>query len=200
MKANKLILPLVIALGAMLATTGCKHGPTKTTVIPGRPGSQTTDIDPSLTPRPGMEDPFARSNDNPFKPGDPIAAAGFDWHNMNQDRAALAAYTVHFQFDSNVVQDKEQAKVASVAQALASDPGAKLLIEGHCDERGTEEYNRALGDRRAGSLREALVHDGVSADRIATISYGKDKPVDRGGNEAAYSKNRRGEFILLHAK
>ena len=107
---------------------------------------------------------------------------------------------MHFQYDSAVVQDKEQAHLANVAQALSSDASAFLLIEGHCDERGTEEYNRALGDRRAGSLREALAHNGVDAQRITTISYGKDRPVDKGTSEAAHARNRRGEFILLHAK
>ena len=90
--------------------------------------------------------------------------------------------------------------LASLLSALAAAPGNALLIEGHCDERGTEEYNRALGERRADGLREALVKQGVSADRIATRSFGKDKPVDPGHNEAAFSKNRRGEFILLHPK
>ena len=116
------------------------------------------------------------------------------------DREKLAAYTVHFKFDSAVVEGSEQANIASVAEALKADANAKLLIEGHCDERGTEEYNRALGERRADALREALVKLGVSADRIATRSFGKDKPVDPGHNEAAFSKNRRGEFILLHPK
>jgi peptidoglycan-associated lipoprotein len=119
---------------------------------------------------------------------------------MNQDRAALAAYTVHFKFDSAVVQDREQANIASVGQALASDANAKLLIEGHCDERGTEEYNRSLGERRALSLRQALAKIGVDPSRIRTISYGKDKPADPGHDESAWSKNRRGEFVLLHPK
>jgi peptidoglycan-associated lipoprotein len=119
---------------------------------------------------------------------------------MNQDREKLAAYTVHFKFDSAVVQDSEQANVASVGQALASDQNAKLLIEGHCDERGTEEYNRSLGERRALALREALARDGVDPMRIRTISYGKDKPVDPGHDEAAWAKNRRGEFIYLTPK
>jgi peptidoglycan-associated lipoprotein len=76
----------------------------------------------------------------------------------------------------------------------------KLLIEGHCDERGTEEYNRALGERRALALREALAKAGVSPDRIRTISYGKDRPVNPGHDESAWAQNRRGEFILLHPK
>ena len=93
-----------------------------------------------------------------------------------------------------------QPVVASVAQALASDMNAKLLIEGHCDERGTEEYNRSLGERRALALREALQKAGVDSLRVKTISYGKDKPADPAHDDAAWTKNRRGEFILLHPK
>ena len=120
--------------------------------------------------------------------------------NYNQDRAALAAYTVHFAFDSSVVKSSDEANVSAVAAALAGDASAKLLIEGHCDERGTEEYNRALGERRALALREALAKANVDPDRVRTISYGKDKPAVEGHDEAAYGKNRRGEFILLHPK
>jgi peptidoglycan-associated lipoprotein len=113
---------------------------------------------------------------------------------MNTDRDKLAAYTAHFKFDSAVVEDREQAKVASVAEALKADSNAELLIEGHCDERGTGEYNRSLGERRALALREALAKIGIDAARIRTISYGKDEPVDRGHDEAAWAKNRRGQF------
>jgi len=123
-----------------------------------------------------------------------------EFEGMIKDPAALAAYTVHFKFDSAVVQNSEQANIASVAQALVSDANAKLLIEGNCDERGTEEYNRSLGERRALALREALAKVNVSPDRIRTISYGKDKPADPGHDEAAWAKNRRGDFILLHPK
>ena len=87
-----------------------------------------------------------------------------------------------------------------MAQALAADSSTKLLIEGNCDERGTEEYNRALGERRALAAREALAKLGVDPMRILTISYGKDKPADPGHDEAAWQKNRRDDFVLLHPK
>ena len=92
------------------------------------------------------------------------------------------------------------ASLEAVAAALKSDSSAKLLIEGGCDERGTEEYNRSLGERRALAAREALANDGVDPSRIRTISYGKDKPADPGHDEAAWAKNRRAEFVLLHPK
>jgi peptidoglycan-associated lipoprotein len=119
---------------------------------------------------------------------------------MTEDRAALAANTVHFDFDSSVVKKSEKSNVEAAASALKSDASAKLLIEGHCDERGTEEYNRSLGERRALALREAVAKLGVDPDRIRTISYGEDRPVDPGHDESAWKKNRRGEFVLLHPK
>ena len=95
----------------------------------------------------------------------------------------------------------EASKVEEVANRFkAEDPGTDLLVEGHCDERGTEEYNRSLGERRALAVRELLVTAGVPADRIHTVSFGKDKPADPEHNEAAWSKNRRGEFILVLPK
>jgi peptidoglycan-associated lipoprotein len=117
---------------------------------------------------------------------------------MIKDPAALASYTAYFKYDSAAVQKTEKANLAAVAAALASDAGTKLLIEGNCDERGTDEYNRALGERRALALREALAKIGVDPSRVRTISYGKDKPADPGHDEAAWSKNRRGDFVLLH--
>ena len=89
---------------------------------------------------------------------------------------------------------------ATASSALSANANDKLLIEGNCDERGTEEYNRALGERRALAAREALAKRGVSPERIRTISYGKDKPTDPGHDDAAWSKNRRADFVLLHPK
>ena len=212
MKLNKIVLPLALALAAMLSTTGCKHGFNgKVTTLPGHRapavvdngGNQNT-LPPGSSLPPG-DNANGNPNANPFganaNPNGTFPTST-DWspENMNQDRDKLAAFTVHFKFDSAVVQDSEQANVAGVGQALSSDPNAKLLIEGHCDERGTEEYNRSLGERRALALREALAKDGVDPMRVRTISYGKDKPVDPGHDESAWSKNRRGEFIYCTAK
>ena len=120
---------------------------------------------------------------------------------MIPDRTALAASTIHFAFDSAVVRDSEQAKIASVGQVLTSNPNDKLLVEGNCDERGTEEYNRALGERRALAAREALAKIGIDPMRIATRSFGKDNPAnDPGHDETAWKQNRRDDFVLLHPK
>ena len=199
MKMNQLVFPLVLALAATLATTGCKHKPVKVTQIPGqREGMVGGDTGAGTLP-PGGAMPGGDTGIN-AKPGGGETAGLDTFEGMTMDRAALAAYTVHFAFDSAVVRKAEESNISAVASALASDPGTKLLIEGHCDERGTEEYNRALGERRALALREALAKAGVDPMRIRTISYGKDKPVDPGHDEAAWTKNRRGEFVLLHPK
>ena len=201
MKLNQIVLPLVLPLAVMLMTTGCPRKsnvpltklrqPAVTSTQTPQPDLDTkplnvTDTPPVLTQTPAP----------PPYTGGPIGTAT-NWGdpaNMNIDREKLAAYTVHFKFDSAVVEDSEQANVASVAQALAADASVKLMIEGHCDERGTEEYNRSLGERRALALREALAKDGLDSERIRTISYGKDQPVDPGHDEAAWAKNRRGQF------
>ena len=114
------------------------------------------------------------------------------------DRAAFAAQTVYFEYDRANVRATEAAKLNEVATAFkARGADHDLLIEGHCDERGTEEYNRALGDRRALALRELLIQAGVDGGRVFTRSFGKDSPANPGHDETAWSRNRRGEFILV---
>ncbi len=108
------------------------------------------------------------------------------------------AQTVYFDFDKSTIKASERPKVEEVARRMKSEfPGKGLRIEGHCDERGTEEYNRALGERRALAVREMLISLGLSADVVETISFGEDRPAVPGHNEAAWSKNRRGVFIHL---
>ena len=108
--------------------------------------------------------------------------------------------TVYFDFDSSVIKDKERGKIEGVAAFLKTSATNKLLVEGYCDERGTEEYNRSLGERRALAVREYLIRLGIQGSRIRTLSYGFDRPVDLGHNETAWSKNRRGVFIVLMPK
>jgi peptidoglycan-associated lipoprotein len=193
MKTTKLIYPLVLALAAMLATTGCKHKPVGLTKLPGQNPPMVGEQPPTTLP-PG--NPVA--TETPAG-GVPLASSQM-FDNMLADRTALAAYTIHFAFDSSVIRNSEKANLAAVAAALTTDANAKLLIEGNCDERGTEEYNRSLGERRALAAREALAKLGVDPMRIETRSFGKDKPVDPGHDEAAWAKNRRDDFVLLHPK
>jgi peptidoglycan-associated lipoprotein len=104
---------------------------------------------------------------------------------------------VLFDYDSARIRPSEEPKLQTVAAYLKSNPG-KLVIEGHCDERGTAEYNRALGERRALAAREELGKLGADASRITTISYGSERPADPGHDESAWSKNRRCEFAVVN--
>jgi peptidoglycan-associated lipoprotein len=201
MKTMNLIYPLALALAVTLAGTGCKHQPVKMTKLPASPDAQPYVGEPSNSPTLPPSQPFQPEQQpmvNPVNPpvGIPTAPPEL-FEGMIQDRAPLANNTVHFAFDSAVVKTSEKANLDAVAACLAGDATLKLLIEGHCDERGTEEYNRSLGERRALALREALAKKKLDPQRIRTESFGKDKPVDPGHDDAAWAKNRRGEFVVL---
>lgn len=191
---KKFIYTTAIAVAVVIAATGCKHRPVGVTPIP--PGQY------------GVSDqnPTTLQNTQPLNNGtgvgaQPLAENGqFDISQWNQDRSALAADTIHFAFDSAVIRDSETPNLQQVAAALQANASANVMIEGNCDERGTEEYNRSLGERRAEAAREALVGMGIDANRVHTISYGKDKPVDPGHDEAAWAQNRRDDFVLLTPK
>jgi len=194
MKTTKLIYPLILTLAATLATTGCKHKPVGVTQLPSSPQPYINQPGPGETLPPG---PTINPENQPGG-GQLPSPTIFD--NMVEDRDALAADTIHFAYDRSDIRNSEKANLAAVANQLSTDPNAKLLIEGNCDERGTEEYNRSLGERRALAAREALAKLGVDPMRIETRSFGKDKPVDPGHDESAWAKNRRDDFVLLHPK
>jgi peptidoglycan-associated lipoprotein len=103
---------------------------------------------------------------------------------------------VYFDFDSAKIRPSEMSKLETVV-AAARGNSKQIVVEGYCDERGTAEYNRALGERRAQAAREELVRMGIDADRISTISYGKERPADPGHDESAWAKNRRDEFVII---
>ena len=105
--------------------------------------------------------------------------------------------SIYFSFDSSDLSEASRATLKSNYGVLAKNSGFKVQIEGHCDERGSDEYNLALGDRRAKAAMTYLVTLGVRPERLSTISYGKEKPVDPGHTEEAWAKNRRDEFVLI---
>lgn len=104
---------------------------------------------------------------------------------------------VYFDFDSAQINPGERSKVEAVAAYLRDNSGVGVIVEGHCDERGSNEYNLALGERRALAVRAYLVSLGVDAARIQTKSYGEERPVAMGHDESAWSQNRRAEFQLF---
>ena len=112
--------------------------------------------------------------------------------------AAVSLQTVYFDFDRSDLRQDSRDMLTKNAQALMKDlVDSKIKIEGHCDERGSDEYNLALGDRRAKAVATYLITLGVKQDRISTVSFGKEKPAMQGSDETAWSKNRRAEFVIV---
>jgi peptidoglycan-associated lipoprotein len=103
---------------------------------------------------------------------------------------------VFFEYDSDEVNATAQRKLESKAAVLRANPGVRLRIEGHCDQRGSTEYNLALGQRRAEAVRAYLVNLGVEESRLSTLSYGKERPLVEGEDEDTFARNRRAEFTL----
>lgn len=110
--------------------------------------------------------------------------------------AQAGSDTVFFDTDSYDVDAEDQATLSRQAQWLAKYPNVSVTIEGHCDERGTREYNLALGERRANAAKNYLVSVGVPASRISVISYGKERPLATGSDEAAWAQNRRAVTVV----
>jgi peptidoglycan-associated lipoprotein len=104
---------------------------------------------------------------------------------------------IYFDFDSANLSESSRSTLAKNAAVLAKEATSKIRIEGHCDERGSAEYNLALGERRAKAAQQYLVSMSVKGDRISILSYGKEKPAVQGNTEAAWSKNRRDEFVVI---
>jgi peptidoglycan-associated lipoprotein len=104
-----------------------------------------------------------------------------------------------FAFDSNLLSDSAREALDQVAKLMRDHSEFEVTIEGHCDERGTSEYNQALGDRRANAAREYLVTAGVAREHIQVISYGEERPFAEGHGEAVWALNRRAQFVVKQA-
>jgi peptidoglycan-associated lipoprotein len=195
MKLNKFANLLVIGLVLTIAASGCRKKPVGLTNLPGAGTQRVGDGDRAGAIRPPEPVP---TESNPF--GTPIGTPSnsSDLHKgWKEDAQALKSETVYFDFDSSVIKAGEKPKVAAVADYLKANSAAAVRVEGNCDERGTEEYNRSLGERRALAVREELIRLGIDATRADTISYGKDKPAVPGTGESVWKQNRRDEFIVL---
>jgi peptidoglycan-associated lipoprotein len=113
-----------------------------------------------------------------------------------QDFKVNVGDTVHFALNQYNIQDNDKSTLGKQAAWLARYPSVRLNIEGHCDERGTREYNLALGARRANAVKEYLVAQGVAAGRLETVSYGKERPICTESNEECWAQNRRGVSVI----
>jgi peptidoglycan-associated lipoprotein len=116
---------------------------------------------------------------------------------LTGDAAKFEENDIHFDYDSFKVRPEDRQILADKAAYLNAHPGVKIRIEGNCDERGTTEYNLALGERRAKAAQEYLVFLGIGANRITTMSYGEESPLDPAKTEEAFAKNRRAHFVIL---
>ena len=194
MYTNRWLLALFVAV--TVAACGGKKAPTASAPPPA-----TTPSGPSAFPRAG----------GPPAPGQPPASAAaandapvtatplLPWDNQpidvinGPDSPLKPAF---FLYDSDEIDDAAKAVLRANAEILKTYRTWVITIEGHCDERGTAEYNLALGDRRALAAKNYLASLGIAADRMRTVSYGNEFPFDAGHNEAAWAKNRRAHFML----
>jgi len=163
----------VISAFASLVLTACSSTPS----VPLPSGSDENDSADTPPPAPAATPSYGTfdSSGNPYIPG------------TNQ----LLARTFYFGYDQSNLSQNDLAILEMHAQVLAENPGRTILIQGHCDERGTREYNLALGERRADTVRRFLLSAGAAREQVETVSYGEERPEDPGHNESSWSRNRR---------
>ncbi len=195
---KKTTLILTLGLATLISSTGCKHKAVGVTDIPGmsRPSAVPPGTDTSGT----LPSPRASEGGIPMSSNNPYAKL---WENPDAatpNRDKFAADTVHFKTDGAAIESGDRSKLDDVAAYFKGNTTDALQVEGYCDERGTEQYNLSLGDKRALSVREYLANLGVDPQRIHTVTFGEGKPVDTGHNESAWKKNRRAELVLLQPK
>ncbi len=179
----------VLAVSLAFATTGCKYDKAaKGAGAAGDDSSQVSDISSE------------EAVDVQSQSGSLSDVGERRFEDMYAKCTDVAFAPVYFGFDSTVVPQGELGKVDEVARHLTDKTDRVVVVEGNCDERGSNEYNLSLGENRAIILRNYLVQSGISADRIQTRSYGEEKPAVEGHDESAWAKNRRGEFVIFQAK
>jgi peptidoglycan-associated lipoprotein len=178
-------IALLVSITA--AACGGKKPPVARPIPPPPPPSSSTNRPP------GAPEPVAEPTVVPPEPvrEDAISSASID--DLNRNSPLKPAF---FEYDSSELTPEAQAVLNENAATLKRYPSWTVTIEGHCDERGTAEYNLALGERRAVTARAYLVSLGISADRLRIVSYGKEFPFDAGHDETSFSKNRRAHFVI----
>lgn len=177
--SSKSALRLSLVAAAALTVTACQSRPK-----PTYPAQTTTPAQPT---QPGTTTP------PPPVSGQPLAAVP----GSQQDFVVNVGERVYFDFDRYDIRADAQPILAAQAAWLRRYPSVRVRIEGNTDEMGTREYNLALGARRANAVRDYLVSNGVTADRIATVSYGKEQPIDPGSTEEAHAQNRNAKTAIV---
>ncbi len=141
-----------------------------------------------VTPAPTPEEKVEQKEEQPKEEAKPEAP-------KEERPAAAGLQPIYFDFDKSFIRDDAKSTMKANAEWLKANPNVKIKIEGNCDERGTREYNQALGQRRATSAKKYLTDMGIAAKRISLISYGKEKPICYEHNEECWQKNRRDDFV-----
>jgi peptidoglycan-associated lipoprotein len=185
-----LLLPLLV-LGALAGCHGKKRKPAVLTDPSGRP---TAGARPAPTPEPFPEAPADTGPDVAALPPETPRAEDYSAADASGEGGPLA--DIRFDYDQATLNDEARGILEKHALWLQSHRDAKVTIEGHCDERGTTDYNLALGDKRARAARDYLASLGVAGERLVTVSLGKEKPLDTGSNAAAWARNRRAHFVV----
>jgi len=175
-------LLLVLATAGFAAACGGKPKPEQPAPEPA----------PAATPTPT---PAPVDNSAEQRRADSIAAANAAAERLKAVAADLAAM-INFDYDQAVIRQNDQATLDRKAGILGANPNVKIQISGHADERGSDEYNLALGNRRAAAAKRYLENKGIDASRMDVVSYGEERPLNPGHDEAAYAQNRRDEFTI----
>ena len=178
-----LAIVLITILSAMILTTSCA---------------------PKMVqnePVPETQQEFSRAPDNSAKDTDQDRRLQekrlrVEGSSREVTENAVVSESVHFAFDSALLSEQAQQILISKAGYLRTHSGVIVTVEGHCDERGTDAYNIALGERRAESVKNFLVAMGIRANRLKTISYGEERPIASGQNESSWAKNRRAQLVV----
>jgi peptidoglycan-associated lipoprotein len=187
---------LAVIAAALVIIAACKKnppaapppGPATPSAFPGATGSQTP-----TPPAPPPYTPVTTRVDNPAVTSTTDPYAGKSVDDINKDSPLKPIY---FAYDSDQLDDLARKTLTEDAQILKQYGHWMITVEGHCDERGTAEYNLALGDRRALAARSYLMSLGIGAERLKTVSYGKEFPFDQGHEEKAWSQNRRAHLTV----
>lgn len=181
MKRTSMKLLLLVLAVSLFALYGCPKSMEETAV----PEEQPKAAEPAPAPAPAEEPKAAEPAPAPAPEAPREAAA----------KAEVGLQPIYFDFDQSLIRDDAKAVMKANAEYLKANPKVKIKIEGNCDERGTIEYNQALGQRRAQSAKKYLTNLGIRSSRISLISYGKEKPTCSQGTEDCWQQNRRDDFV-----
>lgn len=187
-----LMLIVVISVGLAFSVSGCgkkkvtteeEMGATveKTEPKPGEPGYEKIYEESMAAKEESLESQASMEKE----------------HEVLEGRTSAPLLPIYFDFDKSNIRNDQRARLEKNAAFLKQNNGARVRIEGNCDERGTNEYNMALGERRALSAKKYLVNLGIHKDRLHTISYGEEKPLLRGHDEYSWAQNRRDDFVVV---